>query len=142
MERTGTHIRWSLVSLVSGRPDGSGDDPSGSVRKGHERDVGPIVSDLERAKAALDRITIPQESLDLIAEKMSPRSALIISDEAVSPETGNGTEFVITLSGEPQGGLKRRRPSPQQFEVRYDRTRAPYWRSPFAGQFSTQWYRF
>ena len=142
MERTGTHIRWSLVSLVSGSTDGSGDDPSGSVRKGHERDVGPIVSDLESAKAALDRITIPQDSLDLIAEKMSPRSALIISDEAVSPETGNGTEFVVTLSDEPQGGLKRRRPSPQRFEVRYDRPRAPYWRSPFAGQYSNRWYRF
>jgi len=142
MERTGTHIRWSLVSLVSGRPDGGGNDPGGSIRKGHERDVGPIVGDLESAKAALDRITIPQESLDLIAEKVSPRSALIISDEALSSETGNGTEFVVSLSGEPQGGLKRRRPSPQQFEVRYDRPRAPYWRSPFAGQYSTQWYRF
>lgn len=142
MERTGTHTRWSFVSLVSGRPDGSGDDPSGSVRKGHERDVGPIVSDLESAKAALDRITIPQDSLDLIAEKVSPRSALIISDEALSSETGNGTEFVVPLSSEPQGGLKRRRPSPQQFEVRYDRPRTPYWRSPFAGQYSTRWYRF
>jgi hypothetical protein len=142
MERTGTHIRWSLVSLVSRRPDGSGDDPSGSVRKGHERDVGPIVNDLERAKAALDRITIPQDSLDLIAEKVSPRSALIISDEALSSETGNGTDFVVSLSGEPQGGLKRRRPSPQQFEVRYDRPRAPYWRSPFAGQYSNHWFRF
>ena len=142
MERTGTHIRWSLVSLVSGRPDGSGDGPGGSVRKGHERDVGPIVSDLESAKAALDRITIPQDSLDLIAEKVSPRSALIISDEALSSETGNGTEFVVTLSSEPQGSLKRRRPSSQQFEVRYDHPRAPYWRSPFAGQYSTPWYRF
>jgi len=140
MERTGTHIRWSLVSLVSGRPDGSGDDPSSSVRKGHGRDVLPIVSDLEGAKAALDRITIPQDSLDLIAEKVSPRSALIVSDEALSSETGNGTEFVVPLSGEPQGGLKNRRPSPQQFEVRYPR--APHWRPPFAGQYSTQWYRF
>jgi hypothetical protein len=139
MERTGTHIRWSLVSLVSGR---SGDDPSGSARKGHERDVGPIVSDLESAKIALDRITIPQDSLDLIAEKVSSRSALIISDEALSSETGNGTEFVVPLSNEPQGGLKQRRPSPQQFEVRYDRPRAPNWRSPFAGQYSTRWYRF
>jgi hypothetical protein len=139
MERTGTHIRWSLVSLVSGR---SGDGPSGSARKGHERDVGPIVNDLESAKAALDRITIPQDSLDLIAEKVSSRSALIISDEALSSETGNGTEFVIPLSSEPQGGLKQRRPSSQQFEVRYDRPRAPNWRSPFAGQYSTQWYRF
>jgi L,D-transpeptidase catalytic domain len=136
MERTGTHIRWSLVSL------GSGGDPTRPLGRGHERDVGPIASDLESAKAALDRITIPQDSLDLIAEKMSPRSALIISDEALSSETGNGTEFVIPLSSEPQGGLRHRRPSPQQFEVRYDRPRTPHWRSPFAGQYSTQWYRF
>ena len=136
MERIGTHVRWNLVSLVGGRPDGSGDD-----RKGRERDVVPMVSDLGSAKAALDRITVPQDSLDLIVEKVSPRSALIISDEALSSETGNGTEFVIPLSGEPQGSLKRRRPSPQ-FEVRYDRPRVPYWRSPFAGQYSTPWSSF
>ncbi|MGA7100995.1 MAG: hypothetical protein WB019_12100, partial [Pseudolabrys sp.] len=103
----------------------------------------PIASDLESAKAALDRITIPQDSVDLIAEKVSPRSALIISDEALSSETGTGTEFVVPLSGEPQGGLKRRRPSSSpQFEVRYERPRTPYWRSPYAGQYSTQWFRF
>jgi hypothetical protein len=39
----------------------------------------------------------------------SPRSSLIVSDEALSPETGNGTEFVVLLSGEPQGSMKIRR---------------------------------
>src|SRR5262249_42936486 len=106
MERTGVHVRWSMVSLVSEK-DGA--------------------SDLNSAKSALDRITIPQESLDFIAEKVSPRSALIISDEPLSPETGASTEFVVTLSGEPQGGLKqRRRPSSPTYEVRYDRPR--HWR--------------
>ena len=37
---------------------------------------------------------------------VSPRSSLIISDEGLSSETGNGTEFVVLLSGEPQGGIK------------------------------------
>jgi hypothetical protein len=32
-----------------------------------------------------------------------------ISDETLSPETGNGTEFVVLLSGEPQGSMKIRR---------------------------------
>ncbi|MGB8512795.1 MAG: hypothetical protein WCE24_08385, partial [Pseudolabrys sp.] len=143
MERTGTHIRWSLVPLVGGRSNDSREEPSGSLHKTHERDVAPIASDLESAKAALDRITIPQDSVDLIAEKVSPRSAVIISDEALSSETGTGTEFVVPLSGEPQGGLKRRRPSSSpQFEVRYERPRTPYWRSPYAGRYSTQWFRF
>ena len=52
--------------------------------------------------------------------------------------TGKGTEFVVVMSDEPQGGLKHRRPYPR-IEARYDR---PYWRSPFAGQYSTWWPRF
>ena len=119
MERSGVQVRWSMVSLVSEK-DGA--------------------SDLDSAKSALDRITIPQESLDFIAEKVSPRSALIISDEPLSPETGASTEFVVILSGEPQGGLKQRRRSSPTYEVRYDRPR--YWRSPFAGRYSNQWFRF
>src|SRR5262252_3269098 len=119
MERSGVQVRWSMVSLVSEK-DGA--------------------SDLDSAKSALDRITIPQESLDFIAEKVLPRSALIISDEPLSPETGASTEFVVILSGEPQGGLKQRRRSSPTYEVRYDRPR--YWRSPFAGRYSNQWFRF
>ena len=34
---------------------------------------------------------------------VSPRSSLIVSDEGLSSETGNGTDFVVLLSGEPQG---------------------------------------
>ena len=58
------------------------------------------------AKEALDRVSIPQETLDRIAETISPRSSLIISDEALSSETGQGTGFVVLLSGEPQGGIR------------------------------------
>jgi hypothetical protein len=65
------------------------------------------------AKAALDRIAIPQDALDRIAGIASPRSSLIISDEALSSETGMGTEFVILISGEPQGGIKFRRRGPE-----------------------------
>ena len=111
------------------------------MRKGHDRDVGTITTDLESAKAALDRIAIPQDTVDRIAEMVSPRSSLIISDEALSSETGNGTEFVVVMSDEPQGGLKHRRPSPQ-IEVRYDRPGAPYWRSPIGGQYSPWGPRF
>jgi len=110
-ERMNTDIRWSVVSLVGGRPEARADDPNGSVRKSGGRDI--VTTDKEGAKAAIDRITIPQDTLDFIAERMSPRSSLIISDEALSSETGKGTEFVVALSGEPQGGLKIRRPSPR-----------------------------
>jgi len=100
-----------------------------------------VPSDTKGAKAALDRITIPQDALEFIAEKVSPRSSLIVSDEALSSETGNGTEFVVPLSNEPQGGLKMRHPSPQ-VEVRYDRMGGPSWRSPSVGQYFNRWPRF
>jgi hypothetical protein len=45
------------------------------------------------AKAALNRITIPQDVSDRIAGTASPRSSLIIPDEALSPETNKGTEL-------------------------------------------------
>ena len=87
------------------------------------------------AKAALDRISIPQDALDRIGNIM-PRSSLIVTDEALSPETGKGTEFVVLLSGEPQGGIKKRRRSPGT-EFRYARPRSsPFWRSPFGNSFS------
>ena len=37
---------------------------------------------------------------------VSPRSSLIISDEAFSPETDKGTDFIVVLSSEPQGSMK------------------------------------
>ncbi|MDI1345048.1 MAG: hypothetical protein PSV22_13230 [Pseudolabrys sp.] len=111
MESTRTDIRWSVVSLAGGRPEDRSGDPNGSARKGIDRDV--MTADSAGAKAALDRITIPQDTLDIIAEKMWPRSSLIVSDEALSSEMGKDSEFVVILSGEPQGGLKNRRPSPR-----------------------------
>jgi hypothetical protein len=60
-------------------------------------------------KAALERITIPDDVIGRISELLSPGSSLIISDEALSRETGKGTDFVVVMSGEPQGGIKIRR---------------------------------
>jgi hypothetical protein len=75
--------------------------------------------------------------LDRIAG-IAPRSSLIVTDEALSSETGKGTDFVVLLSGEPQGGIKSRRRSPgTEFGYASPRDRLPYWRSPFAGPFST-----
>jgi hypothetical protein len=136
-----TDVRWSVTSLV-GRPQGRVAEPQGRTRGKRGRDIAPVSTDAgsvagASASAALDRITIPQDVLDRLAGMASPRSSLIISDEALSHETGKNTEFVVVLSGEPQGGIKFRRRSPPA-QVRYERTRqrAPYWQSPFAGPHS------
>ena len=64
------------------------------------------------AKAALDRITLPQDLLDRIALTALPRSSLIISDEPLHRETNYRTEFVIALNNQPQGGIINRPRSP------------------------------
>ena len=137
MERTNsdTDMRWSVVSLDGGGSHSGVVEPQGRARGGHGRDVEPMPTDPGSAKAALDRIVIPQDALDRIAG-MAPRSSLIITDEALSPETGKGTDFVVLLSGEPQGGIKMRRRGPgAEFPYARARDRMPFWRSPFGGPF-------
>jgi hypothetical protein len=128
-------MRWSVVSMDGGHADGGAVEPNG-VRAGRGRDAEPISTDPTSAMAALDRIAIPQDALDRIAAMASPRSSLIISDEALSSETGKGTEFVIVMSDEPQGGIKFRRRG-SAGEVHYQRPRLFYWGLPFGGRYST-----
>src|SRR6478672_8354078 len=82
--RTNGGLRWTAVTIDSG-------------------DV---------AKAALDRITLPQDVLDRIAPTALPQSSLIISDEPLHRETNYRTEFVIALNDQPQGGIINRPRSP------------------------------
>jgi hypothetical protein len=90
------------------------------------------VNDAGDAKSALDRIAFPQDaSFGRIAETAQLRSSLIISDEELSSETGKGTDFVVLLSGEPQGGIARRRsyaPAEAWYQGPRYRYRLPFWR--------------
>ncbi len=128
------NIRWNVVSL-----EGSGlgaVEPHGRTQVANDRTVDPALSQASSANAALDRITIPQDVLDRIPG-LTLRSSLIVTDEALSAETGKGTDFVVLLSGEPQGGIKfRRRGSGAEIGYVRPRDRLPYWRSPFT-PFST-----
>jgi hypothetical protein len=137
LERTAGYgdVKWSVVSLVGGHPEGRTAGvlrPEQRLRDGHAEQV---LTDPPNAKAALDRLVIPQDTFDQIAAMVSPRSSLIISDEALSPETGRGTEFVVLMSDEPQGGVNFRRHQPRNGD-RYDfpGDRLFYRRAPFVGR--------
>jgi L,D-transpeptidase-like protein len=131
-----SNVRWSVVTLDGAPPHDGTVEPHGRVRgrRGGD-DVEPMPTDPAGAKSALDRIVIPQDALDRIAG-IAPRSSLIITDEALSPETGKGTDFVVLLSGEPQGGIKSRRPG-TEFGYARSRDRLPFFRTPFGRLFST-----
>ena len=76
-----------------------------------ERDAEPAATDAAAAKAALERVAIPQEAIDRIAEFYRP--GLLADHLRRAPEQGDqpGHRFIVVMSGEPQGGIKSRRRS-------------------------------
>jgi hypothetical protein len=136
MEQTSgdAKLRWSVVSMEG--------------THSHGRDAEPILAEPATARSALDRIVIPQDALDRIAG-IAPRTSLIVTDEALSSETGKGTDFVVLLSGEPQGGIKIRRREPaadysyesprrrRDPDAEYSYAPPRAWRSPYGEPFSS-----
>jgi hypothetical protein len=108
----GNTVRWSAVSLA--RRAAVAETETGK-RSMTERNAEPPPTDLGAATAALDRVTIPPEVVERISEFVWPGSSLIISDEEMHKETGKATDFVVLISGEPQGGIKKRRRPPSNF---------------------------
>ena len=131
-----TNMRWNVVSLDSGRSHSGEGERLSPTAQGDGRAI-ESPPEPDSAKAALDRIIIPQDALERIAG-MTPRSSVIVTDEALSSETSKGTDFVIVLSDEPQGGIKFRRRGPAT-EFGYVRPpdRLPYWGSAFRSPFSS-----
>ena len=65
----------------------------------------------------------PEEAARRISEVLLPGSSLIISDEGLSRETGKDTDFVVFMSGEPQGGAASRGTAMAQQDAPGDRER-------------------
>lgn len=109
-EKGAENLRWTAVSL--GRRAGR---EVAELTKKSKKDLAPepYPTDAGAAAAALDRITIPPEVLKRFETSMWPGSSLIVSDEAMHKETNNATDFIVLISGEPQGGImKRPKPKP------------------------------
>lgn len=111
----GPEARWNVVSMYkAGHQPAPAAETQPQRRRGDTRGVGEgAAADVAGAKAALDRIAIPQEALERIQDVVLPGASLIVSDEGPSIETGKDTDFVVVMSGEPQGGLKKRQREPR-----------------------------
>jgi hypothetical protein len=105
-------VRWSVVSMYKSLDTAA---PPAQAKRGKAdvRNTEAAAADVAGAKAALDRIVIARDVVDRISDVVLPGSSLIISDEGASLETGKDTDFVVLMSGEPQGGIKARRREPR-----------------------------
>ena len=106
----GADLRWTVVSMYKDGASVQTAAVGGRPRGGSQQSAAP--ADVSGARAALDRIAIPAEAFERIPEIVLAGSSLIVSDEGPSIETGKDTDFVVVMSGEPQGALKVRKREP------------------------------
>src|SRR5215831_4458433 len=122
-------VRWGLISMYADGDNKVAPAPVAARSTGHKGETREASSpDVAGAKAALDRIAIPQDAIQRITDVVLPGSSLIVSDEGLSIETGKDTDFVIVMSGEPQGALKVRQHAPRPVKI---------WGSPYSGDGSS-----
>jgi hypothetical protein len=93
LQNEGAAIRWTVVSIPEESPLMS----RGAIK---ERDAPAMQTALsvplpDKASAALDRIEIPQDTIERISELLTPASSLIVTDNGFSRETGKGTDFIV-----------------------------------------------
>ena len=93
-------VHWNVVSLPTDRLVKKGKYLQTFTRGGEKlrKELVPPVHEVVPPgdpNAALDRVTIPEETLTRIKALMSPGASLIISDLAPSHETGKGTDFIV-----------------------------------------------
>jgi len=89
----GAAIRWTVVSIPEEFPRVS--EGATKERKAPVKQTALSVPSPDKANAVLNRIEIPQDTVERISELLTPASSLIISDNGFSHETGKDTDFIV-----------------------------------------------
>jgi hypothetical protein len=100
-------MRWNVVSMYK---NATSIEPYSKAKREMKKHREAKPADLIGAQNAMQRLVIPQEALERISEALLPGTSLIITDESTSGETGKDTDFIVFMSGEPQGGAAFRSP--------------------------------
>jgi hypothetical protein len=86
-------LRWSAVSIPSAQPKRAHVHEAAREKR---KAAAPVQVDAgPAASSALERIDIPQEVRERLAGMLTPGASLIVSDNALSDETGEDTDFVV-----------------------------------------------
>jgi lipoprotein-anchoring transpeptidase ErfK/SrfK len=137
MEYSGDHssFRWNVISISGGQAAAPRNaEPAKKPVPATRADAhaakppdDPPSPPPQTPQQALARIGIPQDTIDRISQLFIPGSSLIVSDQGLGEETGEGTDFIlVTPSSEARvaAGVDRR---PRR-SARFQRGPAYYWR--------------
>ena len=92
-------VRWSVVSMPVRQAERRDEDERASRRR---KTTGAVevkpVPEPDGPAEALDRLTIPAETMAQITDALSTGGSIIVSDQGINTgETGEGTDFIIPL---------------------------------------------
>jgi lipoprotein-anchoring transpeptidase ErfK/SrfK len=93
-------VHWSVVSLPSRHAERRDEDERASRRRKTSTVtvVEPKALPVDSPAEALDRITIPADTMARIADALSTGASIIVSDQGIrAGETGEGTDFIVSL---------------------------------------------
>jgi lipoprotein-anchoring transpeptidase ErfK/SrfK len=89
-------FRWNVVSLPADQAKAVKKVEYDKRRRRREDTVvAPAAPPPQTAAEVLARIDIPQDIVDRISELMSAGSSLVVSDQGLGGETGEGTDFIV-----------------------------------------------
>jgi lipoprotein-anchoring transpeptidase ErfK/SrfK len=90
----GTQMRWNVMSMPAEQRVVMAPKIG---PKGHFESRPAEVYAPQTPAQVLDRIQIPQEAIDRISEILTPGASLVVSDQGLGPETGQGTDFIVLV---------------------------------------------
>jgi hypothetical protein len=95
----GSRMRWNVMS-IGGDAHAAAEPSEGRTRWREARSKEPPRPTMRLRSSsspaeALNRIQIPKEAVDRIAELLIPGSSLVVSDEGLGRETGRYTDFIV-----------------------------------------------
>ncbi|MGA9455995.1 MAG: L,D-transpeptidase [Pseudolabrys sp.] len=93
-QNDGAATRWTVVSIPE-KSSHSQRTPAKSHKGRETQTIKTVLPTPDQANAALNRIEIPQDAVDRIAQLLTSGSSLIISDHGISGETGQDTDFIV-----------------------------------------------
>ena len=91
-------LHWSVISLPQRNAKRRHEEHASRRRKATSAAATQPVPEPDSPAEALDRITIPADAMTRITEALSNGSSIIVSDQGIAAgETGEGTEFIVSL---------------------------------------------